>query len=159
MRRTQHAFTLAEILIVVIILAILAAISISQVQQGPLEARSINLRENLSKIRMQLALYRQQHNAFPSATNFEQQMTEFTNQQGECAESRSGDFRYPPYLEQMPCNPISGSRAIRATNDPEVIAPQATTDGGWWYNEATGRFYADLTYRQIDTDGTRFCAY
>ena len=42
-----------------------------------------------------------------------EQMTNFTNQQGACSPSRSDDYRYPPYLEQMPCNPISGSRARR----------------------------------------------
>jgi hypothetical protein len=86
-------------------------------------------------------------------------MTTFTNQQGECSEGRSGDFRYPPYLEQMPCNPITSSRAIRVTDDRNAIGPQATADGGWWYNEATGRFYADLTDSHVDPDGIRFCAY
>jgi len=158
-RQTERAFTLAEILIVVIILAILAAITVSQFQAGPIEARSVNLRENLSKIRMQLALYRQQHNGYPSAANIEQQMTEFTNLQGDCASARSTEFRYPPLLEQMPGNPITGSKQVRTTNDPSITTPHAAADGGWWYNEATGHFHADLTDSHVDPDGIRYCAY
>jgi prepilin-type N-terminal cleavage/methylation domain-containing protein len=159
MRQSNTAFTLVEILIVVIILAVLAAIVVPQFQEGPIEARRINLRENLNKIRMQIALYRQQHNQYPSGAHFEEQMTQFTSQAGAWARARSDVFRYPPYLEQMPPNPITGSRAIRSTNDPKAIGPAATEDGGWWYNEVSGLFFADLTNEHVGPDGVFYCQY
>jgi len=159
MRRAMQGFTLTEILIVVIILGIMAAIAIPEFRSGPIEARRVNLYENLGKIRMQIALYRQQHNRYPEGARFEDQRTLFANQGGDTATSRSAEYRYPPYLEQMPTNPVTGLRTIRSTDDSAETVPDAAADGGWWYNESTGRFHADLTDVHLGPDGVPYCEY
>ena len=55
-RTTKKGFTLVEILIVVIILGILAAIVIPQFSQASTEARVSSLKTNLQTIRSQLEL-------------------------------------------------------------------------------------------------------
>lgn len=65
----QAGFTLVELLIVVIILAILAAIVVPQFASSTKDASDAALRSNLASLRSALDLYRQQHNgAYPGST-------------------------------------------------------------------------------------------
>lgn len=159
MYRSKHAFTLVEILIVVMILAILAAIVIPNITEVTTISRETNLRENLSKIRAHVQVYRNQHSRFPTAADFARQLTQYTNFEGEVSPVRTEEHRFGPYLEQMPPNPITNSDAIRAADDPDQTRPPGDMDGGWWYNEVTGQFYADLTDGHVDADGNPYNAY
>ena len=68
LRKHQSGFTLVELLIVAIILAILAAIVVPQFAASTNDARASALRSNLSNIRGAIDLYAQQHNSmFPAA--------------------------------------------------------------------------------------------
>ena len=85
--RAKKGFTLVEILIVVIILGILAAIVIPQFTSASAEARISNLVTNLQTVRSQLLLYKTQHNeayagSASDATLFGKQMTQYTDVSG-----------------------------------------------------------------------------
>jgi type II secretion system protein G len=70
--RTQvkRAFTLIEILIVVVILGILAAIVIPQFSDASTQANAANVRSQLQTLRGQLELYKVQHNdVYPDLVN------------------------------------------------------------------------------------------
>ena len=67
-KRKQAGFTLVELLIVAIILAILAAIIIPQFASTTIDAQESALRTNVSAMRSALDVYRQQHGAYPGAT-------------------------------------------------------------------------------------------
>src|SRR5439155_22548245 len=75
MRRS--AFTLVELLIVVIILGILAAVVIPQFSDASTDARVSSLTTNLATMRGQIELYKLQHGGtYPTPlTNFVAQMT------------------------------------------------------------------------------------
>jgi len=156
MGRTAKAFTLVEILIVVIILGILAGISIPKITGVTNVSRETNLKENLWKIRAQIQVYRNQHDGFPDGDAFADQMTGYTNFQGEVADTQDEDHRYGPYLEQMPPNPVTRDASIRTSSDPSQRRPPGDADGGWWYNEVTGEFYADLTDQHVDEQGNPY---
>jgi general secretion pathway protein G len=158
-RQTMPAFTLVEILIVVIILGILAGIIIPNITGVTFISRETNLKENLSKIRAQLQVYRNQHNAFPTGDSFITQMTKYTNFSGGVADARSDVYRFGPYLEQMPPNPITRLSVIRKCTDASEHFPPGDADGGWWYNEVTGYFYADLRDSHVDQDGGPYNRY
>ena len=67
-RNCQSGFTLVELLIVAIILAILAAIVVPQFAASTNDARASALRSNLANIRGAIDLYAQQHGGtFPAA--------------------------------------------------------------------------------------------
>src|SRR5579862_3947251 len=61
MQRKSRGFTLVEILIVVIILGILAAIVIPQFTNASNDARKSNLSSQLQTLRAQIELYKLQH--------------------------------------------------------------------------------------------------
>ena len=61
MTRNKNGFTLVEILIVVIILGILAAIVIPQFSEASEEARLSSLQSDLQTVRSQIELYKIQH--------------------------------------------------------------------------------------------------
>jgi len=153
MRCTVRAFTLVEILIVVIILAILAGVAIPKITGVTDSARETNLKENLSKIRAQLQVYRNQHDNFPDGDHFADQMTKYTDFEGEVADTGDDEYRYGPYLEQMPPNPVTKDATVRTATSADAYYPPGDANGGWWYNEVTGRFYADLTDEHEDDEG------
>ncbi|MFO8014741.1 MAG: prepilin-type N-terminal cleavage/methylation domain-containing protein [Phycisphaerae bacterium] len=153
MRCTARAFTLVEILIVVIILAILAGVAIPQIAGMTTVSRETNLKENLSKIRAQLQVYRNHHDDFPDGDEFADQMTKYTNFEGEVADAGDQEYRYGPYLEQMPPNPVTKDATVRTAAQADQHHPPGDADAGWWYNEVTGEFYADLTDEHADEDG------
>jgi len=106
MMRTRKGFTLIEILIVVIILGILAAIVIPQFTEASNEARESSLRSNLHTLRGQIGLYKAQHlDVYPDGTSsdtFELALTQRTDIDG--TQNASGDFG--PYMQQVPLNPF-----------------------------------------------------
>ena len=131
MRRS--AFTLVELLIVVIILGILAAVVIPQFSDASTDARMSSLQTNLQTIRGQIELYKLQHNGnYPSTTSFADQMTKTTDVSGSTTATTKP---YGPYLQRIPNNPFSNANDVSST---------ASTDGtkGWYY-DTTGAFKAN----------------
>jgi general secretion pathway protein G len=158
MRTAKKGFTLVEILIVVIILGILAAIVIPQFTEASSEARVSNLMTNLQTIRSQLLLYKTQHlEHYPTndATGhtFEEQMTQFSDVTGDVSAAPSSSFPYGPYLQSVPANPISGSNAVVVEDDAATGFAAPAADAGWWFNSATGEFRANITDAHMTTDG------
>lgn len=66
MRKTRKGFTLVEILIVVVILGILAAIVIPQFSNASEEAKTSSLASNLQSLRSQIELYKIKEGAYPA---------------------------------------------------------------------------------------------
>ena len=141
--KKNAGFTLVEILIVVVILGILAAIVIPQFSQASTEARENRLKADLQTVRSQIELYKIQHtnDALPGAysgTTFEQAMTETTDAAGNHANSGFG-----PYLQQIPVNPFSSTEAIGETIATGTTDPTtASTTAGWFFNTSDGGFMA-----------------
>jgi general secretion pathway protein G len=149
--RAKRGFTLVEILIVVVILGILAAIVVPQFTQASTEAKGNSLRSNLQSIRSQIELYKVQHNDVPPTfAAFENQMIYCTDISGaiQGAGSKQRDeangFRYGPYLERVPNNPFN---MLNTVDNSGTVGDNI---GGWEYDQNTGEIYAD---DDTDDDG------
>ena len=159
-RGMRKGFTLVEILIVVIILGILAAIVIPQFTEASGEARVSNLMTNLQTIRSQLLLYKTQHlETYPAGgagqdgTAFADQMTQYTDVDANVSATPSTDFPYGPYLQSIPVNPVSGDNTVTVVQDGATAFTAPAADAGWWFNSVTGEFRANLTDVRTTTDG------
>ena len=130
--RAKSGFTLVEILIVVVILGILAAIVIPQFTEASTEARESALLSDLQTIRSQIELYKIQHiDTLPTLANFVAAMTTETDINGAAWVTGAGQ-KFGPYMRKIPDNPFTTNNA--------VAAPAAAVD--WSYVEATGAFAA-----------------
>jgi len=158
---TKKGFTLVEILIVVVILGILAAIVIPQFTDASTEAKEANLKSTLQSVRSQIELYKIQHNDdFPdsnSLAEFDACMTGYTDMDGATV-AFDAVGALGPYLQSMPKNPwISGATA----DDTDfVTANPAEGDGttGWYFNTNTGAFGANDALNCSDADATEHSA-
>jgi general secretion pathway protein G len=142
--RARSGFTLVEILIVVIILGILAAIVIPQFTNATTQARDSSLKSDLQTVRSQIELYKVQHSdALPGAgsATFAQAMTGKTDIYGATSTDPNA---YGPYLQQIPANPYS-STSIANTVRLDGAAAGANT-AGWRFSTTgttAGEFQAD----------------
>jgi len=139
--RNRHAFTLVEILIVVVILGILAAIVIPQFSHATGEARLNSLLGNLQTVRSQIELYKVQHKDLlpgQTVTGGDVIAADFVN-------SLMNDPEYGAYLQRLPLNLYitdpAQRDAITFVNDA-TAAPTGAEGTGWWFNAATGDFRA-----------------
>ncbi len=150
-----RGFTLVEILIVVVILAILAAIVIPQFTEASDQARANALIDDLRTIRSQIQLYTVQHRDTLPTNQLVNQLTRWSTISGATRTRPSATYRFGPYVQAFPKNPISGISTVRfRTLASQTFSPQAA-DGGWWYNTATGEFRANLRNIWLAEDGTR----
>ncbi len=121
----KSGFTLVEILIVVIILGILAAIVIPQFTNASTDARKASLVSQLQTLRSQIQLFKLQHNdILPDlVANQWNQMMQKTNLAGTVDTTATG--LYGPYLESNPLNPL---------NQNNTVAAAAGAGVGWIYS-------------------------
>ena len=161
-------FTLVEVLIVVLILGILAGIVLPQLSSADTAARASMLADNLRSMRLQIALFKWQHNSiapgYPvagpmvgDAALFEAQMTQATTVDRQTAVPGTAGFPYGPYMSITPANPINNKDTVQILGAAEAI-PAAASDGfGWLYKPSTLEFHADCV--GSDLDGRSFIEY
>ena len=140
--KAKSGFTLVEILIVVVILGILAAIVIPQFTEASTEAKTSSLVSDLQTMRSQIELYKIQHNdTLPGAgtASFTESMTMYTTVLGALADPQApGDGVYGPYMQKIPTNQFNNLSTVRI----DGAAAGAATDG-WRFDSTTGTFHAD----------------
>ncbi|MFY9341115.1 MAG: type II secretion system protein [Planctomycetota bacterium] len=152
---TQSAFTLIELLLVVVILGILAAVAIPQFSDSSGEARVSNLQTNLAVVRNAVEYYRANHNGkypgYPTAggapTQAEtiNQLTLASKADGSTAAVGTAGFGYGPYIrEALPANPINGLATVMVLADGAAFAAADNTTG-WIYQPQTGKVRANST--------------
>ena len=155
-------FTLVELLIVVVILGVLAAIAIPQFTNSTDDAKVSALDSSLSEVRAAVELYYHQHNgvypgakketdgtdvaaAAEAATAFAKQLTLYSSAAGVTAVSKDATYKYGPYLKiGLPKNPFNSLNTILcdiATTDITSVATNGAT--GWKFYIKTGRLLAN----------------
>ena len=165
-KAVQRGFTLVELLIVVIILAILAAIIIPQFTAATDDATQSAYDTNIANIRSAIDLYRQQHQEYPGAvtstgagcpagsTNvtgavgepaFLAQLRNYTNAAGVACTGTDATFRYGPYLkDNLPNNPLATAPINTVTVvSTGILGLSSGATGGWRFDSVTGEFIGD----------------
>ena len=124
--QVRKAFTLVEILIVVVILGILAAIVVPQFTNATQDAQAGNIQTQLDTLNNQIELFRDRNNAYPNSNNLVgYDWLEMINQ---------------GYLKSAPKNPYNGSSTVAAMGSS---AP--ATDGWHWGQDPNNIYFLGAT--------------
>lgn len=174
-------FTLVELLVVAIILAVLAAIVVPQFASTTRDAEESALKANLAAIRSAIDLYQQQHGQYPAATAstggtctggtagtgalenptaLQDQLTRYTNTTGQsCTLQLAGSFPFGPYLKDdtLPTNPVTKSNTVVIVNTGDLAMAGDGAGGGWKYDVVSGKFIANDT--NTDSQGIPYDTY
>ena len=169
-RPTRRSFTLVELLIVVIIIGILAAVAIPQFGDSSQDAKIAALDQNLACLRTAVELYQYQHGStFPGivATHrasilagavahgsaseaFVKQLTVYSDTLGNTCDEKNASFPYGPYIKKsIPSNPLPADTAtgnpagVTVANSTIPLAADNAPTTGWKASNATGEVIAN----------------
>ncbi len=165
----KKSFTLVEILIVVAILGILAAIVLPTFQDHITEAKEAAAKDNLRILRNAIEIYAAQHNNVPPGyingdtegdptyTVYWLQMMDASNAAGQTAAVGTPGYEYGPYLSEYPENPFNGFSFVAMVPNGESFPAEPTGEYGWVYQPRTKTIKLD--WPGADTKGIRYYDY
>ena len=144
----HDGFSLVEILVVVFLLSILAAVVIPRFSDASSEGMEAVLVTNLQLLRNQIDLYRHQHGGrLPhlnqrgknNTKNLIRRLTEKTDPDGRLNANGSCG----PYIHAWPANPFSEESVASNVISGTRVKPRRNDKSGWYYNRNTGLVYAN----------------
>ena len=160
----KKGFSLVELMIVVAVLGILAAMTLPRFEGHVARAKAAAARDNLRLLRQAIELYASQHNDIPPgytngstekpplASEVVNQLTKATTADGkhDVAGANLG-----PYLTDIPKNPLNDSDIIQIRqNNLAAVMPGPA---GWLYDPENKQI--KLNYPGTDPDGVSYFDY
>lgn len=150
------AFTLVEILVVVVLLGVLAAVVIPMAGTGATAAKESALAHDVQMLRRYILVYKSQHlevapgypdgatDQSPTEQAFVDQITKASNITGQTTDKGTPGFDLGPYLMKIPQNPFNQKRTVQVLGDGEAFPASGDGSHGWIYKPATMEVRADI---------------
>jgi len=167
--RKKRAFTLVEILIVVVLLAILALVVLPMVSGSVISARESALAHDLQMLRRYVLIYTAQHlevppgypdgdkTQAPTEQAFIDQIMLSSNASGQTAPIGTPGFPRGPYLMKMPVNPLNHKSTVEVLADGAAFPANADGSHGWIYKPETAEVRSD--FGGTDDSGKSYYGY
>ncbi len=145
--RGRGGFTLIEVLIVVVIMAVLAATIIPQFSSSTKDAQNSSVKFNAHSLRSQIELYKAHHlGNYPEIIeNSLPQLTKASNVDGATVDTPDTAHPYGPYLDEIPANPFNSLRTVAAVTTAGTAPTTGTGASGWQYDATTGGIWPNHT--------------
>lgn len=164
----KSAFTLVELMIVVAILGILAAIALPHFQGHIQQAKEAAAKDNLRTLREAIERYTVDHGGVPPGYingaigprgTFLIQLAYCTNMNGQYINSKvsQDSYIYGPYLSDFPRNPFNNSITVLDFPDDVDIPENATGENGWIYKAQDKEIRLD--WAGTDSEGIAYYSY
>lgn len=166
----RSGFTLVELLIVVFILGLLAAIALPQFSNATTTAKGSMLADNLRIFRTQVEVFKAQHGGVPpgyadldrNTTPTEAQFISHMTMQSDAAGHTDpaafvGSERYGPYFRSIPKNPLNDKNSVEVLENGATFPTAGDDSHGWIFQPSTLTFKADSA--GADADGKAYIGY
>ncbi|MHC4280113.1 MAG: type II secretion system protein [Planctomycetota bacterium] len=165
----NKAFSLVELLIVVAILGILAAVVVPEYTNSSQRAKAAASRDNLRSLRNASQLYAAQHNDVPPGYpngdetmipgQFEliRQLLLPSNQTGQTNANGDPGYDLGPYLKSWPNNTFNDKWIVLMLDDAEAFPEQADGTYGYIYKPSSREIRIDDA--GTDPDGIKIYDY
>lgn len=162
----RNGFTLVELVVVILILGILAAVAAPKLISTSGDTTDNGLRQTLSVTRDAIELYAAQHNgvlpgAATDGTNaagtgkcFRRQLKFYSRADGQVSTTDRINYPLGPYFRSFPKAPLGpqvGKDGVRTVNAGVPLTGHAAPLKAWKYDYTTGEFI--LNYSAISNDG------
>ena len=148
----KRGFSVAELLIVVAVLGIMAAIVVPQFQSQSTRAKTAVAKDSLRILRSAIELYTAQHSGIPPGYEDDDPQTAPTSENFE--DQLVGNRTY---LAKIPKNPFNNLRNIRMIGNSEAFPPDAVDGYAWIYQPATKTI--KLNWSGSDSSGIPYLDY
>jgi len=153
--RHRGGFSLIELVIVVVIIGIIGAIAIPRLSRGAEGASDSALAGDLAVLRNAIDLYATEHNGtYPTLASIEDQLTTYTDINGNDNSAKTGAYIYGPYIRKVPALKVGDEAGSTAFTDS-----LGTADKAWVYDEDTGVIYANTEAGEVDASGKAYNTY
>jgi len=169
----RKGFSLIELVIVIVILGIVAAIAIPRIGSGSRNAGESALTANLASLRNAIDwYYGEHHNTFPgtktdglgnaadSEAAFVNQLIMYSDADGNCSADKDVAFPFGPYIRgsfpNLSVGANSGKNTVTMLNQPAPCTSTPADGNGWVYNTNTGQIIANAD--EIGTNGVAYDA-
>ena len=156
LNRKRSGFSLVELVIVIVILGIIAAVAIPRITSGSRNAGESALRANVQTLRNAIDWYYAEHgNTFPAAKGdgdgnnadsegaFVSQLTKYSKADGTISATPDAAFPFGPYirgnLPKLTVGTNIGKNTVEMKNQAADLAVNVAGGTGWIYNVATGQ--------------------
>lgn len=157
-KSAKAGFSLGELLIVVVVFAILAAVAVPRFTSSAEEAKASAVQANLGVLRSSLELYKLQHGAkypgypvdggTPTSEIFTSQMLKSSQDDHSTAAVGTPGYPFGPYVQEvLPNNAANSLNSVLIIDDVTAFPTAADNTTGWVYKPLTGQIRANSTGR------------
>ena len=158
-RTRQRAFSLAELVIVIVIIGIIAAIAVPRVSQANRNSQANAIRATLTNVRVAIDHYYAEHSRYPGynpadsapdGTWFVDQLTKYSDSKGSVSSGYTQQYCYGAYLRPpFPTNPFNNLNSVAVKQKTSGVV--ALGSSGWIACLEDGSFDINASTTELES--------